>query len=315
LTAIRDNNSNFWITPAQATSNEINELMRTDAFIRAVVQQTVLEENMSEGPETVSEVFDYVRKNVWVTPLGNKQVQVNASDPEAETAYQLVNALIQSYIQWNISSERTDILAAEEFISQLIEEYSVNLKNARQELKDYVIAHPEPIRGERHILETYEIERLNGDIRIAEDLYLTALSKEEDIKISLQQVDSEARQTFVLIDAPIVPEDPSLSKRNIALNVGIFFVVGLFLSSAMIVGSVLLDRSIRFSSDISLHLEMPLLAEIYNAKPKKEPGGNNIFEKIKNWRKTSGNSDRQVIESTQGEISYQETDQEFDTAL
>jgi len=315
LTAIRDNNTNFWITPAQATTNEFVELMRTDAYIRAIVLQTDLEEKMSEGPETIGQAIDYVRRNVSVTPLGKNQVQVTATDPESEMAYQFVNASIQSYIQWKMNTERADSLVAQDFLGELIEEYELDLESTRKDLETYIIAHPDPVRGNRPYLETLEIERLNGNIRIAEDRYTSALLKEEDAKISLQQIESEARQTYVLIDAPRIPLEPEFSLRKIGLNAAVFLAVGLFFSAAMIVGSAILDRSIRFPADVAIYLDLPLLATIQEVKPKKISRFAHAKSKIKSRFTNPRIPDAKNVNSIATENSYRDPEQELDAAV
>jgi hypothetical protein len=48
LTSIRDSGFS-WVTPAQTSANEINQLMGTNAFIRAIIQKTDLEPQMQGG--------------------------------------------------------------------------------------------------------------------------------------------------------------------------------------------------------------------------------------------------------------------------
>ena len=94
LTAVRDSNASWWTTPSQAVNQEISELLQTDAFVRAIIQRTSLEENMDKGPIIVETIIKSTRENVWAVSLGNNQLQVNAVHEDPEIAYQIVTAVI-----------------------------------------------------------------------------------------------------------------------------------------------------------------------------------------------------------------------------
>ncbi len=262
LTDLNNNNNSLWVTPAQATSGEISELVKTDSFVRAMIKQTNLEATMAEGPAAVDEVFTNVRKEIDVTTSGNNQIQVSVSDSDPVLAYQLANSLIENYIQWKMNSKKTESQAAVDFFDKLITEYQVSLDQTRAELKAYIGAHPEPVRGSRPYLEQFEIDRLNGQIKAAQDRYGAALDKEENAKLSLQQIESDTRQTYILIDAPEVPIKPSLSLKKVGLSLAAFYVVGIFLSIALIVAGHLIDQTVRFTEDVTAQLGLPVLAMI-----------------------------------------------------
>jgi hypothetical protein len=75
------------------------------------------------------------------------------------------------------------------------------------------------------------------------------------------------RQTYILIDAPELPDKPEISTRQIAINLAVFLLVGIVLSSVAIVGSALLDRTFRFPFDVTQNLELPVLAAIPDITP------------------------------------------------
>ncbi|MBE0697221.1 MAG: lipopolysaccharide biosynthesis protein, partial [Anaerolineaceae bacterium] len=106
LNSVRSNDNTWWVSPAQTTANEINELLRTDAFIRAVIHSTDLEAKMSQDTTSVEDTITKTRKNIWVTTLGDNQVQVNAGFELPQIAEQAVSAVIESYIQWQINGQR-----------------------------------------------------------------------------------------------------------------------------------------------------------------------------------------------------------------
>jgi uncharacterized protein involved in exopolysaccharide biosynthesis len=268
LTAVQNNDTNWWITPAQATSNEINELMQTDAFVRAVINYTDLEENMNYGADQVAQTLRAVRNSIWVYPMGNNQVYINASYEDPPIAYQLVNAIINSYTQWQINTMRSDSQVAKGFFTSLINEYEAELEAARQALKDYYEAHPQPVRGERPPGEQLELDALQSAVNIAASRYTSALEKQENANLAMTQIESDVRQTYVLLDAPILPDKSDLSMRKLAIQFAAFGAAGIVLSIIAVIGAVLLDRSFRLPVDVENRLSLPVLAVVPELTPR-----------------------------------------------
>lgn len=279
LTDLRESGASWWTTPAESVNQEISELLQTDAFIRAIIQRTSLEEEMDGGSAVVDALIEETRRNVWPSPLGNNQLQVNAVHEDPEIAYQIVTAVIEGYLQWRVNADLAESEVAQSFFSDLIETYSVNLAAAREAMRDYVEAHPVPLRGDRPAEEAMEISRLQGEIDLAASRYATALDKEEETRLAMAQIESDARQTYFLIDAPTIPDTPDTSLRKLALSGGIFTVVGVFLSAGLIVGVALIDRSFRFPIDVINRLDLPVLtmvpeATIPSANAERQPAAN-----------------------------------------
>jgi uncharacterized protein involved in exopolysaccharide biosynthesis len=268
LTAVQNNDASWWVTPAQATNNEINELIQTDAFIRAVISDTDLEEDMNKGAESVYETISSVRRSIWTYPVGNNELSVNASYIDPQTSLQMVNAVMNSYIRWQVNTKRKDSQVAKQFFSDLIQRHGNELEAARQKLKDYYNANPDPIRGERPIGQKLDIERLQQEINLSASRYESALNKEEDANLAMTQIDSDVRHTYVLMDAPLLPDKPDTSKRMLAQQAAMFLAAGLLLSLIGIAGGTLLDNSFRYPIDVQAQLSLPVLAAIPGPPPR-----------------------------------------------
>jgi uncharacterized protein involved in exopolysaccharide biosynthesis len=271
LTDLGESTGTFWVSPAQTISSEISELLQTDAFIRAIVQSTDLEDAMSEGRSGVKTVIEEVREDVWVEPIGNNQLVVSASYEDPVIAYQYVEATIENYLNWKTNIQRTEAEAAQEFFKNLIVQYEAELEDAQLEMRQYLEEYPEPIVGERSGIEQLEIDRIQAGIDLAATRYAKALDRQEDTQLALTKVESDVRQTYLLIDAPNIPEEPEYSLKKIVFNMGAFVAAGVFLSAAAIFGGVILDRSFRFPIDVTQRLELPVLAMIPGEKPVSEP--------------------------------------------
>jgi capsular polysaccharide biosynthesis protein len=268
LTSVRVNNPSWWITPAQLSVNEINELLQTDAFVRAIIEKTDLEAYMGQGTGAVESLIKKTRKSISASPLGDNQVQIIASFEDPEIAYQLVNAVISGYSRWQINAQRVESQVAQDFFSELIQTYEAELDLARQEMRDYLEANPLPLRGDRSGTEQLELARLQGMIDLLSQRYANALEKEENARLATAQVESDARQSNVLIDAPKQPDKPEVSKRKLALQAGLFVMAGLLLSVGSVIGAAVLDRSFLFPLDVHNRLSLSVLAVVPDVKEK-----------------------------------------------
>lgn len=262
LTDVPETSGSYWSTPAQITSGELSSLLETDAFIRAIVKETDLENEMDQGPQRVGDLLEEVRESVWVRTMGDNQVYFGASYDEPQVAVQLVNGMINSYLRWRTNGDRADSEVALNFFTDLIGEYRGSLETARAAMRDYLSAHPEPLRGERSAVEQMEIERLQSEINMAEARYINAIEKEEDARLSLAQIESDSQQTYIVIDAPHLPYKNAVSRREQALMVIVFAAAGVMLSLGAVIGAALLDRTYRVPLDVRQRLGLPVLAII-----------------------------------------------------
>jgi capsular polysaccharide biosynthesis protein len=269
LTSLREDGFS-WVTPAQATVDEFKELLQTDAFMRSVVQLTDLEEQMGRGPKTVAETLVEARDAVWVQTLGKNLIMVGAAHKRPEVAQQLAAATIEVYIRWKINSKREESLAALKFFDDLLTTYEAELEAARDELQSYVETHPAPVRGDRPESEAIEIKRLQDAVDLAATRYAKALDNQESARLAIAMAESEIRRTYVILDAPRLPLSPQQSKKEMVITGVIFAVVGVILSVTGVVGSALLDRTVRFPEDVPLLLELPLLATLPDTTTQKK---------------------------------------------
>jgi capsular polysaccharide biosynthesis protein len=260
LTAINMDSGSIWTTPARETSDEINEMIQTDAFVRAVILQTPLEANVSADPASLDKVIEQVRKNAWAAPIGNNQISINAIWEEPDTAVQIASGIIANFLQWKENAQRTESLSALVFFNNIIEEYQASLDQARAAKKAYLVRHPEPLKGNRSETEVMEIEMLQQEIDMALARLTSAQNKEEDARLAMSQVDSNARHTYTIVDTPRIPQKGITSRREKALQASIFVVVGALLSGTALVVNILLDRSFYLPADVQQKLGLPVLA-------------------------------------------------------
>lgn len=267
LTSIGDTGF-AWVTPAEATADEFKELRLTDAFIRAVIQQTDLEARMGEGEVVVGKLIQDVRDAIWVEILGKNLLLIGAVDEDAKLAQQLATSCIEAYIQWKINADRNESVSAQSFFSDLVEGYRADLAQARQDLDDYLAAHPDPVRGDRPLIEDIQIKRLEEAVGAAATRLSNAIDKEDSAKLALAQSEGKARQTYLVIDTPVPPPKPETAKKDLIMKVVMFFAVGVILCVMGVLGAALLDGSFRFPIDVRHGVDLPVLALLPDVSPR-----------------------------------------------
>jgi uncharacterized protein involved in exopolysaccharide biosynthesis len=257
----------WWVSAAQATVAELNELLGTQAFIRTVIQKTKMEEWMSRGPNAVDDTITYAREILSIQAVGDKLVDISVTSDDPEVSHQLVLSTMDAYVQWKINNGYQESIAAQSFFESLIQPYQDEVDKARTNLVAFLTEHPEPVRGDRPPAESLEVERLQTAVQRAEDRLNTARDNEESARLSQVQSESVTKQTYLVIDQPQMPQTAEVSFKTIAINMAVFLVVGIFLAVAGIAGGALIDRSLRFPIDVRHGLSLPVLAMVPATRP------------------------------------------------
>ena len=270
------NEGYVFVTPAQSTIDQLGELANTDSFIRSIIAQTSLETELQNDPEILDDLMAAVRQSIWAEAQGEQSVGIYGSWEDANIGLQLVNATIENFLQWHINRTKEDSSIALNFFNTLIGEYKQELDGARGALDDYLIQHPEPIRGERPEIEKAQIKGLEGNIDIFYRQYVDALGKQENARLSTDKAESSVRQTYVLIDTPTLAEKPVASKLDNIISVAIFVILGGVFAVLSIIGGAAIDRSFRFPVDVQQFLHIPVLAVVPTSNPSQVQPSTNI---------------------------------------
>lgn len=270
LTSVIDDGVFASASPAEYTANQVNELLKTNSFVRSIIADTRLEKQMGDGPVVVDELISDTRESVWVEVQGSNQLMVAAAHEDPNVAYELANGLVNRFVQWRINADRRESATARDFFSDLITTYKSELDLSRANLQAYLETHPEPIFGERPASEELEIERLRTAVQMVQTRYSTVLDKEESARLALIQVESNVNHTYFLIDSPTLPVRSATSITTFVKNVVLVTAVGLLLTIVAIVGAMLLDRTPRFPLEFESRTGLPVLAMVPVAEHKSD---------------------------------------------
>jgi len=249
-----------WRTPTQVALSELQELVQTEAFVRSVIQKTDLEANMSGGVDAVEQTINDFRLALSLQQVGDNVIEISVTDKTPEHAQQLAAATIDAFTIWKLNGDQQESAVAQSFFRDVLPGYQDNLLKARDALKNYLEAHPIPLRGERPAQELLEIAQYQSIVDVATRRVENALEKEESARLAQAQAESSVRQDYLLIDAPTLPIKPETSLRQRLMGPAIFVVVGFILTIVCIIGGALLDRSFRFPLDVHTSLGLQVLA-------------------------------------------------------
>ena len=252
----------FWNTAAEVTRDQIGELFATDSFIRAIVLQTPLEADLNDPETDVNEYLAEVRDMIWADTIGDNTVGIVARHEDPQTAKMMVDAAIDSFLQWNINTALTDSLAAQEFYAEQTEAYRTELDNAVESRHIFLQNNPEPVRGQRPQIERVEIDRLSNQVGQATDRFIEARDKEETARLQAAQAERQVLQKYQLLDAPQLPTKAATGTMDMIVTVIIFGVGGAVLAVIGIVGRALFDRTFRYPIDVKQGAELTVLGAI-----------------------------------------------------
>jgi len=257
-----------WVTPAEATTQEIQELLLTDAFVRAAIQETDLEARMAD-PQSARETLTRVRESLGVQPAGDHLLFIGGVDEDPEIAIQVVQAVVTLFLRWKTNADREEATTAVTFFENQLATYAVEVDQARAALQAFDEAHPPPLRGDRPPGEAAELRRLEDELDAAVGLHKSARDKLESARLSLSLADKKAERTYLVVDAPRLVAGGGESRLKQAMTVGVFAGAGLGVVLAGVALLTLLDQSARAAGDVQRTLGLPVLTTTPDTAPRR----------------------------------------------
>jgi uncharacterized protein involved in exopolysaccharide biosynthesis len=246
----------WWESPADAASRGINESLRTDAFVQAVVADTGI------AIETLMLGFDDIRQSVWASASGRTLVSVNASTVDPVLAQALVKSTIKTYQESLVGDQISEATTTLKFLEDQRVRQEQAVQDAADELNAYMDGNPPDAQGDRTAEQLLQIERLNARIATADERLSETLDDIQAAELVIQQATSEASQTLRVVDDATVPFGPETGLRKVVMTVATFAALGLLLMVGAVVAASLLDRSLRFAEEVRSSLGVEVLAVI-----------------------------------------------------
>lgn len=261
LTAPRSN-SYIYVSRAQIAVDEIETLLATESFLRAVIQRTDLEDEFAAGTP-LEDLLLLAANSIFVRIESRQQVAIEAKADTPELAYQLALSTMETFRQYRVNLAVTDSDVARGVLSEVLVERRTELANAEKALRDYLEANPEPLLGVRRPdAQVNEIDQLRDDIDRANQKLMNVEALNETVRLSRAQAEREVDQTYVLVDSPRFPSAAAVSWLQQLAVLLMFVIVGVILSILMTVGTAVLDSSFRFPITVRLAVGLPVLGMV-----------------------------------------------------
>lgn len=252
-----------WNTPAGATAESFNALLRTGTFLDEIVVTAGLEEEIATGQLTVHEL----RSSIAVYADGVRLVKVAGVHARPDVAYALARAAAATYIDSVEANEVSDSVVARDFLQEKLPEYEQAVAEAEAELRSWIADNPPPADGTaRPEDELVDLDRLQDAVALQDERLTQAQRNIEQAELSVEQKEAEVRQRYAIIDPPQEPLAPEPRLRRAIMTMAMALVVGALVSLAAVVVGTILDRTIRFPGDVKDRLGTRVLAVVPRAR-------------------------------------------------
>lgn len=254
---------NRYNTPAQNQSARLAELLRTRAFLIDVANQTALAPLLgsARGEEQVQQ---FIGRGLALAPNGNNLLTLRFRAPTPQLSFQIVNALVNAFKEKAISDRVTQASLAISFYEGRLQTAEEELATANEALRRYVASSPR-LTGLDAGRGGAGATQLSVPLS-AVDPELTEMMRRVDLEQSnmartrttLEQARLDAAASlegqelgFQIVDPPRVPDRPTRERRKALIYPIAGLVVGLGLSTTLLVLLVAGDRTIRSESELA----------------------------------------------------------------
>jgi capsular polysaccharide biosynthesis protein len=256
--------SSGWSTPAQVEVGRITDLFRTRAFMLDIAKRTDLAPlvGSEKGEENLT---GYFSRSVGVVPTGTNLLTVTARADQAKLAFQVANAVVETYRERRADERTEQASLAISFHESRLQDAQEELTKATAEIRRYVAANPrlttiDPTRGAASTAAArMGLPPIAIDPQLAELIRrVDAEQREVDgIRADLDQArmvtaaGMEGQDiNFRVIDVARMPSAPVSQRRRLAIFPAAGLVVGMGLGLGLLVALVVADRSVRSMNDL-----------------------------------------------------------------
>jgi uncharacterized protein involved in exopolysaccharide biosynthesis len=226
-------------TIATQQADLLNQLLRTTAFVRDVVNKTSLATALAVAPDE-GRYLDDIRKRFHVQAPGNNVLTVSFAGRDPHVSAEMVKAALAVRAE-RVAQARLDATAALNALYQKdYEAAQADALNAQQQIDQFDATHPAPLGDvDQHA---------RAQLRLVLDLSLARLA---DIRARIDRaalapaIRDISGMEFQVVDPPTEPRTPSGGTRSALTLAMVAFFAGLFLAAIVVLlGALLPDRAV-----------------------------------------------------------------------
>ena len=158
----------------QNRTAQVRDIIYSPRLLTQVIN-SVYGDNAFRTPQSKEEKISQLRKNIEVNGLSGNYIKIIYKDDSAEKTFQILNKIVELFIQNSTNSKRKESRNAFNFIEQQTESYKALLLNAETKLKTFQSNNFDGTESEvnsriatlRATLEEMKIQIQESDTRIA----------------------------------------------------------------------------------------------------------------------------------------------------
>jgi hypothetical protein len=235
--------------PATGIARLINEQLRSDSFVKNVADRAGLTGALASQVITP----DIIRQQIAASAEGENLLTVRASWSNPDTAYKLVDATINSYLDLIAQTVAVDSVQAIQFWTDVQKAAQTRADAAETDLRTYAATLPDLRPGEQRTTDQeLTLTRLNKALDDALKSVSDAQASIDTAKLNVQQSKSEAGRQVREVDPPTRPSLPQPTKFKQLLTMVMFGLMGMVISLMAVAVTTAADHSIRSLAQLRL---------------------------------------------------------------
>jgi uncharacterized protein involved in exopolysaccharide biosynthesis len=244
---IRGTEIAFYESPGDGTARLINEQLRTDAFIDDVAESAGLKDAIESGQLTRATV----RGQLGASGAGQNTLRVSARWADPDTAYQLTKSTIEIYTAYLATVASADSVEAVDFWTERLNEAAAEVQRAEDALDGFLaLLPPVPDGQNQPIAQDLELQRLSTALDNATQDQRDAQDAVDEAQLTANQAARNSARGLTVIDPPEIAFSPEPVRRDKAVAIAVFTLLGVLIGFAALVLTTLADHSVRTRSQL-----------------------------------------------------------------
>ncbi len=244
------------LAPSGFVAQDMFGLMSSDTFMTTVAES--LGHEVSDWPPERRSLFRRLRRSTEVEVLSENLIRVQATTFEPEESQELATAMINSYIQFQISAATAEGLVAEGFFDEKAESVSEDLL-AAQEASDRFAARF-PTLDSLPPGDLIELNRLREAEAQAEARFRAAFDGAEEARLIQARAETQAEQRFSFLTEPSLPATHDAAGSESFYRMLSFVIVGIAVNVLPAVISASRSSTVLVPDDLEADVRLPVLS-------------------------------------------------------
>lgn|SRR5258706_2652364 len=243
-------------TLASQQAELLSQLLKTDSFMRDVVEATSLKPALDAASDP-ERLLDTVRRRFKVETLGTNMVRVSYAANDPKTPVELVNTALIVRTQRIIAARVLSDASVGTIYQKEFETAQSQMAAAQKDLTDFTDAHPGTLSSENASHQ--------GQLQLAVDFAQARLSelrgRADRAAVSAAVLEMSGLE-FQVVDQPREPTKPTGGDKPAMLQAAVAMFAGLLLAAMLVIAGALLADHVAGPADVGRLAPTKLFATV-----------------------------------------------------